>query len=158
MISADRIFDTDLIKAVITRDDMWATVAEDGQNKGDYLADVINECWIMITDDDELVGLYNLHVHNSITIEIHAHILPEHRKKYSKDSGRAALEWIYLNSPEYKKVIAQIPVIYENVKKFTCSFGFKEEGINRMSYLKNSVIVDQWMLGITREEIEGYLK
>ena len=158
MISADRIFDTDLIKAVITRDDMWVTVAEDGQNKGDYLADVINECWIMITDDDELVGLYNLHVHNSITIEIHAHILPEHRKKYSKDSGRVALEWIYLNSPEYKKVIAQIPVIYENVKKFTCGFGFKEEGINRMSYLKNSVIVDQWMLGITREEIEGYLK
>ena len=157
MISACRTFDIELIKSIVTRDDVWATVAEDGQVKSEYMPDVNDECWLLMTDENTAIGLYNIHAHNAVTIEIHAHVLPEHRKQHSKETGRAALEWIYFNSPEYKKVIAQIPFIYKNVKNFTCGFGFKEEGVNRLSYLKNDVIVDQWLLGITRDEIEGYL-
>ena len=157
MIRAARTFDTELIKSIITRDDIWSTVAEDGRKKEDYAPNVTDECWLLMTSNDDVVGLYNLHAHNAVTIEIHAHVLPEHRNEHSKETGHEALQWIYSNSPEYKKVVAQIPVIYENVKRFTCGFGFKVEGVNRLSYLKNGAIVDQYLLGITRDEIKVYL-
>ena len=56
------------------------------------------------------------------------------------------------------KVIAQVPFLYPNVKDFCLKNGFVVEGINRLSHQKDGVIVDQWLLGITRDEIEEGLK
>lgn len=153
----ERTFDRDLIKSVITRSDMWSTVAEDGQNPDEWVPDVDGQCWLYMEDEGQMIGLYNIHAHNSITVEIHAHVLPECRKTHSRETGLSVLNWIYTKHPEYKKVVARIPFIFENVKNFTCSFGFKVEGVNRQSYLKNGDIVDQWMLGITRDEIKETL-
>jgi len=69
----------------------------------------------------------------------------------------AALQWIIDNTPECKKVTAQIPVIYDNVRRFIEQFGFVQEGINRQSYQKAGKILDQWNYGITRPEIEAFL-
>ena len=156
-IEAARIYDTDLIKALITRDDIWATVAEDGQLCSEFEPEVNAQCWLLMTSDDQHIGLYNLHAHNAVTVEIHAHVLPEYRAEHSRSTGASALKWLYDHHPEYQKVVAQIPCIYENVKKFTCSFGFQLEGVNRLSYLKNGEIIDQWLLGMTRDEIGGFL-
>lgn len=156
-VEAVRTYDSGIVKDVMTTPALWATIAEDGQDEIDFEPEVREECWLLMLNDEVLVGVYNIHALNSVTLEIHAHVLPEYRKPYSKATGYAALKWIYENASEYKKVIAQIPTIYENVKCFTCSFGFKEEGINRLSYLKNGEIVDQWFLGITRDEIEKVL-
>ena len=120
--------------------------------------DVVADCWVAIRDGDKVIGLYNLHPHNSCTLEIHAQILKEYRKEYSAATGEAVLRWIVKNAPSsYQKLIAQIPVIYENVKLFTCSQGFQVEGVNRMSYRKNGVLCDQWLLGQTMDEVEGNL-
>ena len=156
-MNVSRTYDVEMIKEMITRDCIWSTIAEDGQVKEDYSPKVDAECWLEMKADDVLVGLYNLHSHNAITVQIHAHVLPEHRKKHSKATGIGSLRWIYDNAPVYKKVVAQIPFCYENVKNFTMSMGFKLEGINRLSYQKNGDIIDQWQLGITRDEIKSHL-
>jgi L-amino acid N-acyltransferase YncA len=157
-VIAERTFDTGLVSSIMTTPEIWDTIAEDGRVVGDFVADCEGECWVLMRVDTNIIGLYNLHPHNSVTLEIHAHVLPEYRAEHSKNTGLAILEWIIESAPDkYQKVIAQIPAIYENVKNFTCSFGFQEEGINRMSYRKNGEIVDQWMLGITRSEIEDSL-
>jgi RimJ/RimL family protein N-acetyltransferase len=102
--------------------------------------------------------IYNIHPHNSVTLEIHAHVLPEYRKQYSLETGDLVLKWIIEEGPEqYKKVIAQIPTCYPNVINFTLAHGFKKEGINRKSDIIDGILYDQVMLGITREEIEDYL-
>ena len=154
---AIRTYDAEIIEGLMRMPDIWATVAEDGQNPDDFKADCEGECWLLMMDGENFVGAYNLHSHNSVTVEIHAHVLPTHRKQYSYATGIAALQWVTDNT-NYQKVVAVIPTIYENVKRFTCSFGFQEEGINRKSYLKNGEIVDQWLLGITRDEILETLK
>ncbi len=157
-VTAVRVYDVETIEAIMKRPDIWATIAEDGFDIKDYHPDPVNECWLlMVSDTNDIVGVYRYHSLNAVTVKIHANVLPEHRTQYSKDSGTAALDWLYNNAKGYNKVVAEIPVIYDNVKKFTCSFGFKVEGINRMSYLKNGAIVDQWYLGITREEIGALL-
>ena len=157
MITAERIYDHNLIKSIMTSPDIWATVAEDGHSPASFTCDTEGECWLLMTNGDDVVGIYNIHGINAVTCEIHAQVIPEHREKHSYGTGKVALDWIFSNAPEYKKVIAQIPVVFENVKNFTCQFGFKVEGINRLSYLKDGAIVDQWLLGITRDEIKVFL-
>ena len=154
MITTTRTYDAYLVRSVITRPDIWATVAEDGQDPLTYAPDVHNDCWLTMTGpDDVLVGLYCLDQYNAVTLEIHAQVLPEHRKVYSRATGEAALAWVLENVPQCQKVIASVPAIYPNVRDFTLQFGFRVEGTIRHSYLKDGKVHDLWLLGITRDEI-----
>lgn len=151
MITANRIYNKELIKSIIFTQEIWDCVAEDGQSKEDFEPEVDAECWLIMSNESNVVGLYNLHGINGVTVQIHAHVIPEYRKEYSKQTGKAALDYIIENTGYYK-IIAVVPVLYNNVKKFCESFGFKEEGINRLSYQKNGEIIDQWLMGLTRCE------
>lgn len=157
-VIAARIYDKDLIKGIMTRPDIWATIAEDGQDPVLFDPNTCDECWLLMsTEKGEIVGLYNIHGVTAVTAEIHAQVLPEYRKQYSRECGVEVLRWLYEFCPGYLKYIANIPTIYDNVKNYTLTFGFMVEGVNRMSYLKNGILCDQWMLGITREEIGAFL-
>lgn len=156
-VSAIRTMDIKTIHNIVTRPDIWATVAEDGQRKQEFYPDVEGECWLTLVADDTIIGVYNLHVHNAITLEIHAHVYPEFRKRYSRHTCLAVFQWIMDNAKEYQKVVASIPAIYPNVIAFAEMMRFKHEGTNRLSYLKDGQIVDQELYGITRTEIEEAL-
>ena len=153
-MKVSRTYDIEMIKELITRDEIWSTIAEDGQVKENYSPKVEAECWLEVTVDDKVIALYNIHTKNCITVEFHAHVLPKYRKEYSRPSFVAAFRWIYENAPVYQKVVGQIPFCCENVKRFCENIGFKHEGVNRLSYLKNGEILDQWIMGITRDEIK----
>ena len=142
-----------LIGSIMLHPDIWATVAEDGQDPGDFNPDPEHDAWLVVSVDHIEIGIFHLPRFNGVTLEIHAQVLPEYRKEYSKASGRAALNWIYDNVTWCKKVIAWVPTTYPNVKNYARSMGFKTEGKSRESYLKNGELVDQWLLGITRTEI-----
>ena len=132
---------------------MWDNVCEDGHTIEEFDPEPEANCWVAMGD----YGVYCLHPHNRVTLEIHAFILPEHRKEHSEMSGKKILEWIYSEAEQYKKVIAQIPKLYPNVRDFCLKQGFALEGINRMSHLKDGKLMDMWLMGITREEIKGLL-
>jgi RimJ/RimL family protein N-acetyltransferase len=152
-----RTYDPTTIREVMTHPDIFATVAEDGQDPGDYKPDVQGSCWLRVSVDDETIGLYVLHAKNCVTLEIHTGILHEYRKEYSRESIRETLRWVVDNVPEYQKIIAWVPTIYPNVKNFALRNGFRVEGVNRNSFLKNGEIHDQWLLGITKDGIKEYL-
>lgn len=153
----ERTFDAEIIKSVMLHPDIWETCAEDGQHPAMFEPETEADCWLNVLRGTSLVGMYNVHAHNSVTLEIHAQILPEYREECAKESSRQVLQWILDNAPEYQKVIAQIPTLYPNVKHFTMNAGFQEEGINRLSYMKNGKLYNQWLLGITKPEIEAFL-
>lgn len=144
--------DYELIKSIVTEPRVWATVAEDGHDREAWEPD-LSQGWLVAKDEDgEIIGLYTVHAHNSITLEIHPFVLPEFRGAEAYQSGKEVLQWIKAKT-KYQKVVCSIPVIYRNVKLFAMRCGLKQEGVNRKSYLKHGIIHDQWMLGITRNEI-----
>lgn len=153
----DRTFDQLLVWQLMTQPEMWATVAEDGHQPMDYLPDVQGEAWLLMYGEGEVYGVYRVHAMNSVTCEIHAQVVPKHRNEHALETGRLALKWIYDNAPQYEKVICWVPEIYPNVRGFAEKFGFKLEGTNRDSYLKNGQLHDQWLLGIKRSEIGDLL-
>ncbi len=157
-MKATRTYNTDLVRQIMLRPEIFATCSEDGQDPADYQPDLAASCWLVMTaPDDVLVGLYVLHQRNAVTLEIHAHVLPEHRKVYSESTGRAALAWVLEHVPDCQKIIAHVPALYPNVRDFALRQGFHNEGTNRKSFLKGGKLYDQWHLGVTREELETCL-
>jgi len=157
-LSIERTYDVDLIEGVMRSPEIFAVTAEDGARLEDVTADPVGECWLQVVDEDgAVVALYNFHARNSVTVEIHAHVMPYFRKRYSYETGILALTWLRDNAGRYKKVVAQIPAVYGNVIAFVKRFGFREEGVNRLSYVKDGVLMDQMLFGMTQNELKGLL-
>ncbi len=153
-----RTFNVNLITSVVTDPDIWETATEDGHEPDSYFPDVNSNCFIAAVEDKEVIGVFELRALNKVLLDVHPYILPEFRGKKALEAGRKLLEWVYFNAPQYAKLTGTVPTIYKNVKIYCNMLGFKEEGFNKSSFLKNGQILDQWYLGITREEIEGRIK
>ena len=155
MIEVSRTFDAEAIKSVMLRPDMIAAIAEDGYIASDFEPNPGSDCWLEARDGSDIIGVFSVYVRNSCTLEIHVNILPEHRGRCGVIAGRKALKWLADNAELYHKVIAYIPAIHANIKRYAECLGFIEEGVNRASYRKNGDIHDQWLMGITFDEIRG---
>lgn len=152
ILTAARTLDYGLAIEII--DQVFDEISEDGVDV--YIPDVINEHWVALFHMKQCIGMYRLHQINGITFQIHAFILPDYREKWAKESGKVILQWC-LDNLEFNKLVAEIPVKYQNVYHFTKSQGFKDEGINRESFLKDGEIWDTYRLGMTHKEIEQWL-
>ena len=144
--------DSELIRSIVTLPELWETIAEDGVSLESWKPD-LNEGWLISSDDKGFVGIYNIHPTNGVTLQIHPMMPKSTRGKRAYGSAQEVLRWIFTTT-KYQKVVCEIPVIYRNVKLFAMKAGMKEEGLNRFSYLKNGKIIDQWHLGIAKQEFE----
>lgn len=144
--------DMDLVGAFMTQPEIWERCADDLADRWRPKFD--NTEYLLAIHDKQLVGVLQVDGATSIEVNIHPYLL----KKY-RYLGREMLKEffkIFLNT-DYQKVTAQIPICYKQVFNFAKKMGFKLEGINRQSAIKQGQILDQWMIGITREEMYGRL-
>jgi len=115
----------------------------------DYATDDIHipEGFIYLLSEDK-DGVVMVVPRNSIEYELHIAVLPEakHRAFYY---GKRALDWLFSNG--CLKATVMVPFTNEQVYKYCLKMGFSTEGINRMSFLKNGKLNDQWFMGLTRE-------
>lgn len=148
--------DEETIKSIMLADEIWETISEDEIGKEDYTPDMDNDLWVGAFVEEECIGLFRFHSVTGVALQLHVQILLKYRKEYSMEAMAKVWEWFEEGIDEnFIKVIVSIPTIYLNVYKFALANGFIDEGLNRQSIKKNGHIIDQWLLGITREEIRG---
>ena len=137
--------------------DIWNTFADDLSSKGEYKPDVSTKsAWLKVIIDDEVAGLVLLDNYNLTTLKLHPYMLKKYRK-YSRDLIKRVLG-IFLKTPDFiNKLVVEIPFNRRIVYNLAKRIGFKDEGINRQSYLKDKTYYDQWNLGLTKKEIKGIL-
>ncbi|GAF75546.1 unnamed protein product, partial [marine sediment metagenome] len=56
MITATRTYDKKAIKEIMSMNGIRETIAEDGQNPDDFKPDLDTDCWLLIHDDDVVIG------------------------------------------------------------------------------------------------------
>jgi RimJ/RimL family protein N-acetyltransferase len=146
------------VRAILTDADIFERIAEEGHSAEDF--DVPfdgKQCYMIIEVEGKNIGVWCIYPVNRTTLNIHCNILKEYRN-HGMAAGKLILDWFANESPEqYKKLNAEIPVIYPDVYYFTKKFGFEDEGINRQSIVKNGELVDQYRLGLTRSEAFDYV-
>lgn len=150
-LTAVRTLDYGIAYSISSIPEIFDCITEDGVE--DYFPDVVNEFWIlMVTESGEIAGAYLIHKVNAPTYEIHAFMIPEYRAVYGKLSSQVILKWC-LEELDFSKLVANIPQKYKNVYHFTKNVGFKDEGFNRSSFMKDGKLMGQYRLGITKDEI-----
>ena len=147
----------DLIKSFMLKSDIWNSFADDMSDKEQYEPDLSTRaCWLKVIIDNKLVGLVLVDNYNLTTLKLHPYMIKEYRK-HSRELIKRMLV-IFLKTPDFiNKLVVEIPfhrrIVYNLAKKI----GFKDEGINRQSFLSSGVYYDQWNLGLTKNEIKGML-
>ena len=155
-MKVERTFDYDLIMSIAAMPEFDVCI-EDGMTLDRYEPSK-SSAWLLVTDNNDVISLTQLKPLNSITLEAHPQIIAKHRSKYNKVVMYEMYKWVLEFASQYKKINAEIPVIYPHLKRFIYSIGFSLEGVNRKSHIKNGEIVDKWVFGITQEELKEVLQ
>jgi len=114
----------------------------------------MNSGWFLHKDGEEVLGIWMAELRNGITIEIHPTIPKLYRGKIAYQGAKEFFTWIAKNT-QYQKINAEIATCFPNAKLFAMQCGMKVEGKIRKSFKKKGTIYDQWMLGMTRQELEA---
>lgn len=145
----ERTFDYELVDSILTHPEIYKTIAPDHAPSPKEFKATRHESvlYLIGTSEKGVVGLFTLKPKNRYVYHGHVQVLPEMRKEYSIEFGESLRVWIEKNTI-IKRVSAEIPHLYPNVKDFALKMGFEIEGINRKSYLKHGELHDQWYLGL----------
>lgn len=148
----ERTTDVELIKAIVKHKNVWPWVSDDGADFEKYEPPIHESCyWLLVLDEGEVLGTYFLHQQNYITYEIHTCLLPAAWGKKAKQAAKQVLSWMFDNTI-CMKVITHIPENNEKAFVYAKRAGLTEEGVSRGSFLKDGKLLDQRLLGITKEE------
>ena len=107
---------------------------------------------IPIVDDGGRIGFFYLVPQSNTYWEVHVAILPQYRGKVAIEAGKAVVKWFFENTPA-KKLVANVPVDNQKAYALARRVGFNLEGMNRKSFLRNHKLIDQYFMGICKEEV-----
>lgn len=151
----ERTYDSDLVRAVLSHPAIAPFIVDDKSPDPDWADVVCNPALYFLrpmTADRVGMGLFVLHPVNGVTLEIHTAILPEHRGRAAYQAAKLLLQWVVENTTA-QKLITHVPAFNTAALRYAQAAGMVIEGCNRASFLKDSVLYDQHLLGITRREI-----
>jgi len=150
--------DMELVRAVMTEKDIWDRAAEDGVEQDDWFPGYDSmTAWLLCVEDDNIIGVILMHTDTSVSIKMHPYLRTEYRQK-GREMMRVFYEWVLENAQsQINKISVTIPFNQAKVINFAKKVGFKKEGINRQSYLKDGKLIDMQNLGITPREVEVFL-
>ena len=140
--------DKEWINKIFHADGVFDYISDDFSEKND-IAGVFLEHGIILNPEPGVV--FTLHKVNSITREIHVAATPESRGKRAISAGKKVLKWIFENT-DCLKLISFIPTANRHTILYALKNGFIKEGINEKSLMKGGKLIDQVLVGLTREK------
>lgn len=146
-----------LVRSIITSPDIWDQTVEDGSCVNSfYPSSDLMSVWLLVKFNKIIIGVILVHNDSLCSVNIHPSLLAKY-KKHGRDMMKSFFK-LFLTLPDSLcKVNCSIPNHLKIVQNFAIKVGFKQEGVNRASFLKNGIVQDQIRYGLTREEIKGLL-
>jgi len=152
-IQMGRVFDPVLIKKTITNPSVYPHVSDDMSPAPEDFSPVIDDgiFYVTATRDGEYKGLFMLHPINGVTLEVHTCLLPSARGAAYVYAKRL-LSWVWENTAAMR-VVTQVPANNRLARKLALAAGMTEYGLNPQSFMKDGMLYDIHLLGISREDL-----
>jgi RimJ/RimL family protein N-acetyltransferase len=146
--------DRDFIRATMTHPKIWPHISDDHSGDPEDFEPSLHGSFRYLAPEHkgEPVGVFFYHPHSAVLWEVHTCILPQFWGEAATQAARAGLVWMIENTT-CCKVTTHVPRTNQKARMFALRVGMKDEGVNRASFLKDGQLVDQYVLGITGEEI-----
>ncbi len=146
------INDVNVVDAVLKHPEVYPWISDDGSPLVDEFTSSLlisnPEVFVLMPSDGVV---FILHPWNSITLEVHTNIVPEKRGREAITETMKAMAWVFKNTG-CLKIVTHVPFFNRQAKIFALKCKMKHEGVNRQSFLKDGILYDQDILGITRKE------
>jgi hypothetical protein len=151
MIHFERSADYDLVKRIITHPRLYRYLADDcSPPASEFEPQRHPAIWyVIVHDDEDLLGLWMFVPQNGICWEVHTALLPCAWGERGQLAARLLPTWMW-HASACRRIITNVPENTRLALHFAYKAGMEVFGINRDSYLKNGVLEDQVMLGISK--------
>lgn len=141
-----RTFDAKRITEIIN-DPSISDLLCDDNTQNTVIDDCSGQYWIGVFDDDNVMqGAFLLIPQNSVCVDIHTCLLPILHGNQAIQAGQMLLNIVFAS---YQKAVTSVSVNNRRASLFAARLGFKTEGVNRQSFLKNGQLLDQKVMGLT---------
>lgn len=146
----ERTHDMALVRQIVTHPAIWPHVHEDATPDDWAPTDHEGFMWMLVTDEKPL-GVFLLHARGVACLEMHTCLLPETWGHRAAEAAQLLAGWVF-HETDCRKLITAVPAYNRAALRYAIAGGMQKEGVNRRSYLHGGEMVDQYMLGITKEE------
>jgi len=151
LIHIERSTDYDLVRAIMTQPSVYGHLTDDfSPPAADYRPIEGDAIWyVIVWDDNDLLGLWLFVPQNGICWEVHTVLLPLAWGDRARRAAGVMLDWIWKNTP-CRRIITNVPRDNRVAYHFALAAGMNVYGQNECSFLKNGKLHDQICLGISR--------
>lgn len=149
MLSLSRTRDMGIVRSILSHPAIWPHIHDDGATECEP-ADHDGFLWMLVADE-EPAGVFLLHAHNTATYEVHTCLLPRIWGPQALEAAHMCRAWMF-EKTDCQKLITNVPAYNLTALRFARRCGFKPEGVNRASFLRDGALLDQHVLGLTKEE------
>ncbi len=145
--------DLALIKRIVTAPSVYPMVTEDdAPAPSDYdppFTEAIT--YLIVEENEEPVGLFALVQKNSIMVELHTCLMSACRGKDALKAVNQMIDYVWNNTP-FSRIVTMVATFNRPALLFALKTGFSKYGLNPQSYVKDGVLWDTVMLGLTKPE------
>lgn len=106
---------------------------------------------LVYSDKDEIVGCYTLIPHNEVSVDIHTNFLPKGYGELSRGAVPLISYYIF-ETVGWKKAITEVPSFNRLAHRYVKQTNMKLEGTLSQAFLKDNVLYDIYVYGMTEEE------
>lgn len=150
MISYEPTQDIDFIHKCVTEPIVWRAGSDDG------LANIEPDLFFIKPDGKlwlraEDYGLFMGEPRNAVTYEVHTMLLPSARGK-AIEIAKGAINWMFANT-RCLRITTHVPEYNFLAKRLSIKSDMEFIGIDKKSFLKDGVLYDQFIYGISKEDV-----
>jgi RimJ/RimL family protein N-acetyltransferase len=153
MITITRTFDDALIKKIVTHPEVYPWLSDDGSPAAENWQPTPSQAiyYVLAEFDGEPVAVFMFTPQNSVCYEGHSALLP---KIWGQGAEIAVMvqRWLFENSPA-QRIVGNAPAFNERALYYAQKAGMRRYGLNPKSYLKNGVLYDQVLVGVSKEDV-----
>jgi RimJ/RimL family protein N-acetyltransferase len=153
IVTVARTFDMELVRGIITADEVYRHVSDDGSPSAAEYRPPENPAviYLSVEENERIDGVFVLMPQNVATVEVHTCFRRELWGN-SVPATLAGIQWVWGNTP-FRRIVTNVPIQNRLAAKLARCSGMELFGLNRASFLKGGRLFDQLMFGISREAL-----
>jgi RimJ/RimL family protein N-acetyltransferase len=151
MIRFERTSDLTLVREIMTHPKVYPWISDDGSPSREEYRPHPDLLYVLVFDDEELLGLWAFTPQNSVTWEVHTCLLPGQDFHRARTAAIEMAGWVWANS-DCHRIVTTVPRSNRAARLFARAAGMVEYGLNEKSFRKNGTLHDQFLFGISRPE------
>ncbi len=146
-----RTHDMAVVERIMRHPKVWPHIHDDGAPEDWAPTDHEALHWLLVSVGDEPQGVFLVHPINSYCFEMHTCLTPALWGAPAVQAAKLLGDWIF-SSTACRKLITNVPACNRMALRFAKAGGMQQEGVNRASFMRGGVMLDQIVLGIKKEE------